>query len=72
MSDNTQQTPKPETETYGDGERTKQVTVVGWLAGVFAVAAGITLINAPTWPAAFGIAAVAAMVTVICCYIVKK
>jgi len=72
MCDNTQPTPKPETEQCGDGKRIKEVTVVGWLAGVFAVSAGITLTNAPTWPVAFGLAAVAAMVTVICCYVVKK
>jgi hypothetical protein len=72
MSDITQQSPTPEPNKRGDGEHTRQVKVAAWLAGVFAVVAAIGLANAPTWPVAFGIAALAAMVTVVCCSIAKK
>ncbi len=59
MSDPNQQNPTPEPNKSGDAERTKQVTVFAWTAGVCALFAGITLVNAPTWPVAFGIAAIA-------------
>jgi Flp pilus assembly protein TadB len=72
MSDNTQEFQKPKPEPSGDGERTKQVTAVSWLAGIFAVVAGITLVNEPSWPVAFGLAAVAVMVTMVSGYILKK
>jgi hypothetical protein len=59
-------------EPDGDAERTKQIVVAGWTTGVFAVVAGITLVNVPTWPVAFGIATIATMLTVIFCYVLKK
>ncbi len=59
MNDPNQPNPTPEPNKGGDAERTKQVTVFGWTAGVCAFFAGFTLINAPTWPVAFGIAAIA-------------
>ena len=59
MSDPNQRNPTPDPNKGGDTERTKQVTVFGWTAGVCALFASFTLINAPTWPVAFGIAAIA-------------
>jgi hypothetical protein len=59
MSDSNQQNPTPEPNKSGDTERTKQVTVFGWTAGVCAFFAGITLSAEPTWPVAFGIATIA-------------
>ena len=72
MSDNTQPTPTPEPNKGGDPERTKQVTVVGWVAGLSAFFAATTLFQSPTWPMAFGIAAIAAMVTMVCYFILKR
>jgi hypothetical protein len=48
------------------------VTVVGWVAGLSAFFSGIALTQEPTWPVAFGIAAVAAMVTIVCCSILRR
>jgi len=56
----------------GDAERTKQVTVVGWTAGLSAFFAVGALASSPTWPVAIGIAAIAAMVAVICMAILKR
>ena len=70
------QTPPPRIEPLRnlnpEAERTKQVTVAGWTAGVTAVAVGVTMINAPEWPVAFGLSAVAAMVAVVCRGILKR
>lgn len=60
--------PDRRTET----ERTQQVTVVGWTAGVSAFFALVALGQAPTWPVAFGVAAVMAMVALICHLILKR
>jgi hypothetical protein len=70
MSDSTQQTPTPEPNK--GSERTRQVRVVGWAAGVSAAFAVVTLSMQPTWPVAFGVAAVEAMVAVVCCCILNK
>jgi len=59
MSDPNQQNPTPEPNKSGDAERTKQVTVFGWTASVCAIFAFLTLTNAPTWPVAFAVAAIA-------------
>jgi fatty acid desaturase len=59
MNDPNQQNPTPEPNKNNDSERTKQVTAFGWTAGVCALFAGFTLINAPTWPVAFAVAAIA-------------
>jgi len=56
----------------GGSERTKQVTVAGWTAGVAAVAALGTLSVAPDWPVAFGVAAISAMVAAACYFILKQ
>jgi dipeptide/tripeptide permease len=72
MSDTTQQSPKTEAVQELDGERTKQVTVAGWTAGLTAFFACLALGQAPTWPMAFGVAAVAAMVAVVCYFILKR
>ena len=55
-----------------DSERTKQVSSVSWTTGIFVIFASITLINAPTWPVAFGVAALAVMVTIICGFMLKR
>jgi hypothetical protein len=72
MNGTNQQTPSQEPNKSSEAERTKHVTAVAWTAGVFAVVAGCTLINAPTWPVSFGIAAVAMMVAFICGCILKR
>ena len=70
MNESTAPTPKPGPDE--DGERTKQVTVVGWVAGLSAFFSVATLTQSPTWPVAFGIAAIAAMVAVVCHAILKR
>jgi hypothetical protein len=72
MNDSTQQATTPEAKKGSEAERTQQVRVVGWVAGLSAFFAGITLTESPTWPVAFGIAAVGAMVTIICCFILRR
>ena len=59
MSDDSQSNPKTESASNRDAERTKQVTVLGWTAAFSVLFAGITLTNAPTWPVAFGVTAIA-------------
>ena len=59
MNEPNQQNPTPEPNKSGDAERTEQVRVFGWTAGVCAFFAAGALINAPTWPVAFGIAVIA-------------
>ena len=71
-TDTPEQAPKTEAAQDLDGERTKQVTVAGWTAGLSAFFACIALSQAPTWPMAFGVAAVAAMVAVVCYFILKR
>jgi len=71
MNDTTEQSPKTESCQDLDTERTKQVTVAGWTAGMTAFFACGTLGVSSTWPVAFGIAALAAMVAVVCYFIVK-
>jgi dipeptide/tripeptide permease len=71
-NDPAEQSPKAEPGQDLAGERTKQVTVAGWTVGLAALFMCIALSQSPTWPMAFGIAAVAAMVAVVCYYIVKK
>jgi hypothetical protein len=70
-SDPGEGTPKIEPGQAFDGERTKQVTVAGWTAGLTALFMCISLSQSPTWPMAFGVAAVAAMVSVVCYFILK-
>jgi hypothetical protein len=72
MNDQTQPPPPAQPNQNRESERTKQVTVVGWTAGLTAFFCAGTLINAPIWPVAFGVAALAAMVTVICCFILRR
>ncbi len=67
-----EQTTEQNQDKQRDEERTKQVTVAGYTAGVsaFFAVGGLTL--QPTWPVAFGVAALAAMVAVVCYFILKK
>ena len=53
-------------------ERTKQVTVAGWTAGLSAFFALGALASSPTWPVAMGVAAVSAMVAVVCFSILNR
>jgi hypothetical protein len=55
-----------------DAERTKQVTVAGYTAGVSAFFALGCLGVSSSWPTAFGVAAVSAMVAVTCYFILKR
>ena len=72
MSDSNQPAPPTDPKQDGDRERTKQLEVAGWTAGVTAVVALGTLTTAPTWPTAIGVTAVAAMVSVVCYFIVRR
>jgi dipeptide/tripeptide permease len=67
INDTTQQSP----ESDAAKERVNRVSTAGWTAGLSALFACIVLGNSPTWPVAFGVAAVAAMVGVVCCAILK-
>ena len=68
-----EQPPSPgEPSKNADAERTKQVTVAGWTAGVSALFAAGALINQPTWPVAIGVAALSAIVAAVCCFMVRR
>lgn len=68
MSEPNNHTPSVEAET----ERTQQVTVAGWTAGLSALFGFIAIASEPAWPTAFGAAAISAMVAVVCLRIVKR
>ena len=51
--------------------RANRMSTVGWTAGLSAFFACGALGNSPTWPVAFGVAAVALMVGVVCVAIMK-
>jgi hypothetical protein len=51
--------------------RADRMSTVGWTAGLSALFACCALGNSPTWPVAFGVAAVAFMVGVVCVAIMK-
>jgi len=53
-------------------ERTKQVTVAGWTAGVSAFFLMGALASNGSWPMAIGVIAVAAMVATVCYFILKR
>ena len=72
MNDTTPQPPTPDPLKGSDAERTKQVTVAGWTAGVSAVVAMMTVTHSTSWPEAFAIGAVAAMVTAACYFILRR
>jgi hypothetical protein len=67
-----EQAPKVEVNPDLESERTKQVSTAGWTAGLSAFFACVTLSQAPTWPMAFGVAAVAGMVAVVCYFILHR
>ena len=64
--------PDPEADASRDSERTKQVTVAGWTAGVSAFFALLAVGQTNTWSAAFGVAAVMAMVGGVCFLMLKR
>jgi hypothetical protein len=72
MNETTQSTPTPESSKGNESERTEQLKVAGWTAGVSALAALGTLSASPTWPTTIGVTAVAAMVAVACYFILRK
>jgi len=51
--------------------RANRMSTVGWTAGLSALFACVALGGSPTWPVAFGVAAVALMVAVVCVAILK-
>ena len=71
MNDATSTPAKLDPIQPGDSERTKQVTVAGWTAGLSAFFALGALTTSPTWPTAFGALAVSAMVAAVCYFILK-
>lgn len=72
MNGSTQQSPMPEPAKGNDAERTKQVKVVGWTAGVSAFFAMLAIDSSPSWPVAVAVFGVAAMVSAICYFILKR
>jgi hypothetical protein len=72
MNDQTQPPPPTDPGKHTAVERTKQMSTVAWIAGTTSLFCGITLVNAPIWPVAFGVAALATMVTIISCYILRR
>ena len=72
MSDASQPPPPTDPKRDSDRERTKQVEVAGWTAGLSAFFALATLSVAPTWPMALAVVAVVAMVAVVCFFILKR
>jgi dipeptide/tripeptide permease len=58
--------PPPETGRY------KAVEAAGWTAGLTALFITGALSANPTWPMAFGAAAIAAMVATVCYFMLKK
>lgn len=72
MTESTNQNPTDDPNSSSDSERTKQVTVAGWTAGVSAFFAVGAVAAAPTWPVAIGVSSVSAMVAVVCYFILKR
>jgi hypothetical protein len=73
MSDDANNPPKiSATAPCTDSQRSKQVSTAGWTVGMFAIFGCCALINQPTWPVAGGVAALAAMVTAVCIFMLKK
>ena len=72
MNDTTGKTPPTEVDMGLAEERTKQTGVAGWTAGMTALFARITLDQSPTWPVAFGVTAVVAMVAAVCYFILQR
>ena len=70
MADMTQQPFK--LDLNNNAERTAQVKVAGFTAGISAVVALWALVENSSWPLAFGVAAVAAMVAVVCYFILRQ
>jgi len=64
--------PRIEKSQSADSERTKQSRIAGWTAGLSAMFALGALSTSPGWPTAIGVAAVSAMITVVCQTILKK
>ena len=64
MSENDQSSP--------EAGRSKTVEAAGWTAGLAALFLTGALSANPTWPVAFGVAAIAAMVATVCYFMLKK
>ena len=58
-------------EQKREEERTKQVQAAGWVAGLSALFAVGALISQPSWPVACGVMALAAMVAIVCFFMLK-
>ena len=61
----------PAASVEAEKERTKQVSIAGWTAGTTAFFGVLAVANMPSWPTSFGVAAICAMVAVVCLRIVK-
>ena len=72
MNEPPQLSPPTGPDKNAAAERTKQVTVAGWTAGVTGFFALGSLAGSPSWPVAFGVAAVMAMVAGVCHFILKR
>ena len=72
MNETTQPSASDKETKNAEGERTKQIKVAGWTAGVSAFFAVSALVAGPTWPVAIGVAAIAAMITTVCYFILRS
>ena len=72
MNETTQPSLPTDTKSNDETERTKQVTVAGYTAGVSAFFALCAIASSPSWPVAVGVSAVAAMVAIVCFFILKR
>ena len=62
----------PTASVEAEKERTKQMSTAGWTAGTTAFFGFNAVALSPTWPTAFGVAAICAMVAFVCLRIIKR
>jgi hypothetical protein len=62
----------PAASPEAEKERAQQMSTAGWTAGLTAFFSLGALASAPTWPTAFGVAAICAMVGFVCLRILKR
>jgi hypothetical protein len=72
MNDKLPPVPYAQPDVDRDTERMKQVTVAGWTTGLSAFFALGALATSPSWPVAFGVAAVSAMVGTACYFMLRR
>ncbi len=64
--------PEPSQNKAAETGHATQVTVAGWTAGTSVFFLAILMGTADSWPTAFGVTALAAMVAFVCYFILKS